>query len=206
MRIQTVPSDSVDVLIVDDDASTRELLRLLLEQHGYRCAEARDGREALARIHEESPRCVLLDLLMPDLDGFTVARTLRAGLRSFAAHIHCLSGLQTSLVQDQARLAGCEEFLTKPVDGSVLVEIVGQAVQRYNEVPATVVSGLTREQAHDVLDWLEKHGCTGLIVTIEEDGVAVRCICPRGLRLTQDPDGDLCLAQQSVMSLPASRS
>src|SRR6476660_8442551 len=45
MRIQTVPSDSVDVLIVDDDVLTRQTLRLLLEQRGYRCTEAADGRQ-----------------------------------------------------------------------------------------------------------------------------------------------------------------
>lgn len=205
MRIHTVPSESVDVLIVEDDAPTREVLRLLLESHGYRCAEARDGREALACVREHPPRCVLLDLLMPDLDGFTIARRLRAGLRSFAAHIHCVTGLQTSLVQQQALLAGCEQFLTKPVDGATLLAVVQQAMPRDNDIQATVISGLTARQAHDVLDWLEHNSCTGLIVAVEEDGVAVRCVCPRGVRLTQHADGGLSLVQQSVMNLPSSR-
>src|SRR5437763_2340683 len=99
MRIQTIPSDAVDVLIVEDDAPTRQLLRLLLEQGGYRCAEAADGCEALALARAEPPRCVLLDLRLPGLDGFTVARRLRADLRTFGTHIHCLTGQQDPTVR-----------------------------------------------------------------------------------------------------------
>jgi CheY-like chemotaxis protein len=102
MRIQTVPSESVDILIVDDDASTRVGLRLYLERHGYRCVEAGDGREALALARTHLPRCVLLDLRLPGLDGFTVARRLRADPRTFSAHIYCLTGLRYNLIREQA--------------------------------------------------------------------------------------------------------
>jgi len=193
MRIQTVPSDSVDILIVEDDALTRAGLRLLLEREGYRCAEAADGQEALALARAEPPRCVLLDLVMPGLDGFAVARRLRADVRTFGAHIHCLTGLRDRLIREQAQLAGCEEFLTKPVDGADLLKIVGRERKREDEVQATVVSGLTKAQAEDVLDWLENHQCTGLAVTVEEGGFSVRCVCPPGFRLDQEKDGGLRL-------------
>lgn len=189
MHIQTVPSDSVDVLIVEDDASVRQALRLLLERGGYRCAEAKNGQEALALAHAEPPRCVLLDLLMPGLDGFAVARRLRADLRTFGAHIHCLTGLQDRLIQEQARRAGCEEFLSKPVDSRSLLEIMRRHLQEAGESPATVVSGLSKPEAEDLLDWLENHGCTGLAVTAEGDNFAVRCICPPGLHLVAQEGG-----------------
>jgi CheY-like chemotaxis protein len=195
MRIQTVPSDSVDVLIVEDDVLTRQTLRLLLEQRGYRCTEAADGRQALALARERPPRCVLLDLLMPELDGFAVARRLRADLRTFGARIHCLTGLQDRLIKEQARLAGCEVFLSKPVDEGDLIQVVGRPGEQGNP-PATVISGLTKAQAEDVLDWLENHGCTGLAVTAEEDGFAVRCLCPPGLRLVPHEGGGVRLLRQ----------
>jgi CheY-like chemotaxis protein len=192
MRIQTVPSDSVDILIVDDDASTRAGLRLLLERRGYRCAEANDGRQALALAREQSPRCVLLDLLLPGVDGFTVARRLRGDLRTFSMHIHCLTSLRDDRVREQALRAGCEQFLTKPVDPAELLAVVGRPSQQ--EAPlATVVSRLSKKRADELLDWVANHGCTGLAVTLEEDGFAVRCICPPGLHLIQDEDGKLRL-------------
>lgn len=189
MRIQTVPSGSVDVLIVEDDASVRQLLRLMLERGGYRCVEAQNGQEALALARAEPPRCVLLDLRMPGLDGFAVARRLRADLRTFGAHIHCLTGLPDRQAQAQARRAGCEEFLTKPVDSRSLLEVLRRQLGEPGSASATVVSGLTGHQAEALLDFLENHGCTGLAVSAEEDGFAVRCICPPGLHLAPQEGG-----------------
>jgi CheY-like chemotaxis protein len=185
MHIQIVPSGSVDVLIVEDDGLTRQALRLLLEQGGYRCAEVEDGREALALARAQPPRCVLLDLLLPGLDGFAVTRRLRADPRTVGAHIHCLTGLRDQLIQEQAYRAGCDAFLTKPVDGLSLLEVIGRRLQETRVPPATVVSGLSKREAEDLLDWLENHGCTELSVTIEAGGFAVRCLCPPGLHLVQ---------------------
>jgi CheY-like chemotaxis protein len=195
MRIQTIPSDAVDVLIVEDDNLTRQTLRLLLERRGYRCAEARDGRQALTLARDQPPRCVLLDLVMPGLDGFAVARRLRDDLRTFGTHIHCLTGLRSQRVQELAHRAGIEGFLTKPVDGHTLLEIVGSEMKQEEEVKAAVVSGLTKAQAEKVLEWLEDRGCTGLVVTTEPAGFAVRCVCPPGFRLDQEEDGGLRLVR-----------
>jgi DNA-binding response OmpR family regulator len=196
MRIQTIPSDSVDVLIVEDDSLLRTALRLFLEQAGYRCAEAADGHQGLAMAKDQPPRCVLLDLVMPGLDGFAVARRLRADLRTFGAHIHCVTGLHSEAVREQARQAGCEQFLTKPVDGRTVLEVVGREIVRENEIPATVVSGLSKSQAESLLDWLENQRCTGLAVTAEDDGFVIRCICPPGFRLVQEKDGSVRLLRQ----------
>jgi len=199
MRIQTIPSDSVDVLIVEDDARTRHTLHLLLERRGYRCVEARYGRQALSLARAEPPRCVLLDLVMPDLDGFTVVRRLRADLRTFGTHIHCLTGHQSPRVREMAQRAGFEEFLTKPVDVVNLLEIVGTEIKRDDEVKAAVLSWLTKTQAEEALDWLENHSCTGLAVTTEEAGFVVRCVCPPGFRLDQEEDGCLCLVHKGTV-------
>lgn len=190
MRIQTVPSNAVDILIIDDDASTRTGLRRLLEGRGYRCAEADNGPDAVALARDHPPQCVLLDLLLPGLDGFTVARRLRADLRTFAAHIHCLTGLRDDLIREQARLAGCEEFLTKPVDAVDLLEVIGRPNERAEPRQAMVVSRLTKQQAEELLDWLENHGCTGLAVALEDDGFAVRYLCPPGGQFIQKTPAD----------------
>jgi CheY-like chemotaxis protein len=183
-----------DVLIAADDAEARAALRLLLEGHGFRCAEALDGQQALSLARSAPPRCLLLDLRLPGLDGFAVARQLRADPRTRGIHIHCLTGLVAAQAREEACRAGCEQFLTKPVDPGKVLEAVwgpGAASQ-----PGWV-SGLTLAEARDLLDWLENHGCTGLEIAIEEGtGFGVRCACPPGFRLARDDSGKVRLVPE----------
>jgi CheY-like chemotaxis protein len=177
----------VDVLIADDDADTRSLLRHLLEGQGFTCTEAKDGQEAVDLVRATPPKCVLLDLAMPGLDGFAVARRLRVDPQTRDIHIHCLTTYADPDSRRCARQAGCEEFLTKPVEVARLLELVHQEVKP----PAHGwVTGMTLTQARELLDWLENHGCTGLEVSCDEEaGFGVRCLCPPGLRLGRDAAG-----------------
>src|SRR5205085_365634 len=82
------PSASIDVLIAEDDPDVRRAVRHVLECEGYTCAEAEDGQEALAIALQCPPRLVLLDLMMPGMDGFTTAENLRANPVTSNVHIH----------------------------------------------------------------------------------------------------------------------
>ena len=64
------------ILVVDDDQSIVELLRALLSKHGYEVCIARDGKEGLAAARQEKPELIILDVMMPELDGFTVSGLL----------------------------------------------------------------------------------------------------------------------------------
>src|SRR5262249_58082374 len=87
-----VAGTAAPVLVVDDDPAMRELLRRALERDGLRVEEAEHGRAALAVIEREAPALILLDLLMPEMDGFEFLRALRqrgawrgrAGVRGWA--------------------------------------------------------------------------------------------------------------------------
>ena len=68
-----------EVLVVDDDAPTRELLRRTLVRAGWRVREAGGGREALAALERSTPALILLDLMMPEMDGFQLLEALRRG-------------------------------------------------------------------------------------------------------------------------------
>jgi CheY-like chemotaxis protein len=167
----------LDVLIADDDTPLREDLRLVLEGHGFTCAEAADGGAAVAAARRMTPRCLVLDLSMPGLDGFAVARSLRADPRTSAIHIHCLTGHNDPAARQRAAEVGCESFLTKPV---ALDELLG-AIRRGVEDPEseeTTVS--TLEEARNLLDWLENHGCTHLELRAGSQGFAVRYRKPAG--------------------------
>lgn len=87
-------ADGGSILIVEDDVAARGLHRRLIAEHlpSYRICEAVDGRAALAQIAAEIPRLILLDLLMPDLDGFAVLEALRADPRTSAVPVLVLSG------------------------------------------------------------------------------------------------------------------
>jgi CheY-like chemotaxis protein len=119
----------IDVLITDDDPDSREAVRLLLEGDGYRCAEAENGYEAVEIARRCPPRLVLLDLMMPNLDGFAAARKLRADPRTHTVPIYCLSAWVDPAARTKAQRAGCEVFLAKPIDATELLDVVSLAMQ-----------------------------------------------------------------------------
>ena len=103
-----------DVLVVEDDPANRVLAKRILEAHGYRHAAAGDGQDALARAAARRPDLILLDLSMPGLDGWEVARRVRrdpglAGVRILALTAHAMRG-----DRERALAAGCDGYLAKP--------------------------------------------------------------------------------------------
>jgi CheY-like chemotaxis protein len=169
---ETLSRHPVDILIAEDDPQTREILQHLLEKEGFSCAVAENGRQAVEMARTSPPRCVLLDLAMPGLDGFAVARKLRADPRTRTTHIHCLTGREDSASRREARQAGCEAYLTKPVNVRLLLQVIHQQMTGPQEV---WVSGLSKTEAEDLLDWLETHGGRGEVCYQDEGDFAVQC-------------------------------
>jgi two-component system, sensor histidine kinase and response regulator len=116
------------VLVVDDEADNRVLLRDLLEAHGHQIMEAADGEQALVEARSNASDVILLDVMLPKLDGFEVCRRLKADART--APIPIL--LITALTDRQDRLtgikAGANDFLTKPIDAQDVVLRVSNAL------------------------------------------------------------------------------
>src|ERR1017187_5213858 len=116
------------VLIVDDEEQNRMLLRDPLEARGYEIAEAENGMQALEKIAGCLPDVILLDLMMPQMDGFEVCRRLKTDSKT--AHIPIL--MVTAPAGRKERLmgisAGANDFLNKPVDIQDVILRVGNAV------------------------------------------------------------------------------
>lgn len=112
--------DGATILIVDDELRNRKLLEALLRPEGYQTESASSGDEALAMIEHRAPDLILLDIMMPGLDGHEVARRLKGNPAT--ANIPII--MVTAQIDRAARLtglnAGAEEFLTKPVDRAEL--------------------------------------------------------------------------------------
>ena len=115
------------ILVVDDDPSIRQLLRQDLEAEGYAVREAHDGAEALATVRAVRPDLVLLDIMMPGLNGFDVAAVIRNDPAMFDLPIFVVS-----VVQDQQRgwRLGVDRYFVKPLDGRRLVEEIHAWVGR----------------------------------------------------------------------------
>ena len=116
------------VLVVDDEEQNRTLLRDPLEARGYEVEEAENGMQALQKIARRMPDVILLDLMMPKMDGFEVCRHLRKDAKT--AHLPIL--MITALSERGDRLlgiqAGANDFLNKPIDIQDVILRVGNAV------------------------------------------------------------------------------
>jgi len=117
------------VLIVEDIEDNLILIKNLLELADFRVVEARDGREALAQAQAHHPDLILLDMSLPEIDGWTVARTLRQlpDFRStliVALTAHAMHGDREKTLE-----AGCDEFMTKPIDVPSFVPAVTKILE-----------------------------------------------------------------------------
>ncbi len=120
-----------DVLLVDDDPDIRAMLAFTLEDYGHTVREAADGRAALEALEASAPEIMVLDLMMPNIDGFGVLDQMRA--RGLAPDtrvliLTCMTG-ETDLVRGYE--LGADEYVTKPFDpdglAMILAELVGRA-------------------------------------------------------------------------------
>lgn len=116
------------VLVVDDIAANRALIEATLEDAGYRLQSASSGMEALEAFERDRPDCVLLDIRMPEMDGFEVARRMRAMPGGTAAPILFVTALRDVDAFDEAMRAGGFDFLTKPVRPTELLTRVEAAL------------------------------------------------------------------------------
>ena len=109
------------VLVVDDNEANRRLLSDLLSVHGYAVRTACDGASCLASVAEAPPDLILLDVIMPGMDGFTVCRTLREDVRHRMLPIVMVTALDPNQERVKGLDAGADDFLSKPIHPAELL-------------------------------------------------------------------------------------
>ncbi|MCW2714582.1 MAG: diguanylate cyclase [Frankiales bacterium] len=117
---RTLPTTTPSVLVVDDDDANLRLLTTLLLPEGYEVRTAEDGPAALASVAADPPDLVLLDVMMPGMDGYEVARRLKADAAAAGIPIIMVSAHGDRGARLLGLHAGAEDFLTKPVDRAEL--------------------------------------------------------------------------------------
>jgi CheY-like chemotaxis protein len=117
------------ILIVEDNMDTYELMRFILELNGYETFLAMDGRDGVNAALKQKPDLILMDLAMPEMDGWEATRLIKkdpltSSIPLIAVTAHALSG-------DRARAlkAGCDDYITKPMDLAELVSMVNRALK-----------------------------------------------------------------------------
>jgi two-component system, OmpR family, alkaline phosphatase synthesis response regulator PhoP len=136
----SIPKTKRTVLVVDDEKDITELISYNLTRHGYEVLNAFDGNEALDIAQRETPDLVLLDLMLPGLEGTEVARRLKADGRTSGIPIIMLTakGEETDVVVGLT--LGADDYITKPFSPKILLARVNTVLRR-NEPPAPGANG-----------------------------------------------------------------
>jgi DNA-binding response OmpR family regulator len=166
---------SSNILIVDDDDSIRSLLQQELGDAGYNIDQASNGKEALQRVRENRPDLIILDIMMPEMNGFDVAAVLKNDPETMDIPIIVLS-----VVQDKARgfRIGIDRYLTKPIDTGLL----------FNEVGSLLEQGKSKKK----------------VMIVDEDAAAVNSLIEvlstKGYEVMESSENDLM--EKAVANLP----
>jgi two-component system, OmpR family, alkaline phosphatase synthesis response regulator PhoP len=123
------------ILVVEDDLDMVELLRFNLKTEGYALGTAANGIEALKKARSMRPDLILLDLMLPELDGFAVCDILRHDPKTASIPIIILTAMSSHLSRINGLAAGANAYITKPFSHKYLLKRIQELLQR---VPDTV--------------------------------------------------------------------
>lgn len=138
------------ILIVDDDRTMRSLLNLAMEEEGYKVAEAENGEQCLSEYAHFQPDLILLDAVMPDIDGFTCCQKIRSLPGGDRIPILMITVLDDPESVEQAFNAGATDYITKPIHWSVLSQRVRRLLDG-NRASAELT--VVEEQLHQHQAW-----------------------------------------------------
>jgi DNA-binding response OmpR family regulator len=127
---------STKILVIDDDLAITELMSMLLKTHGFEVITTNSGVEGVKLVEQKNPHVVLLDLMMPDMDGWQVSKAIRA--------FNNVPILILSAINDPAMVAsvldsGADDFLVKPVPSSVLVAHIRKMVRQTDSLERVTI-------------------------------------------------------------------
>lgn len=129
---QTYPvnqeGDVATVLLVEDTEDNRQMMRRLLEMSGFRVVEATNGKEAVEVASQVQPQIILMDLSLPIIDGLAATREIRNRPELNAVPIVAVSAHDTADFHSEALDAGCDAYVTKPINYTELEDLVNRLI------------------------------------------------------------------------------
>jgi len=119
------------ILVVDDNGDNRDLTQILLECEGFEVRMAEDAAQALCMLETYRPKLILMDVQLPGMDGLELTRRLRRDPSLQGTIIVALSAYAMAAEKENARAAGCDGYITKPIN----TRTFGSAVRQYLDAP-----------------------------------------------------------------------
>jgi signal transduction histidine kinase len=146
------------ILNVEDTPENRELVRRILESEGYKVVDAVTALEGIEKAVELKPDLILMDINLPDLDGFTAVTRMRSYTQLHAVPILALTARNVSDDRERAKAIGCDGYLNKPIDFDELISEVARhiAAGHKEEAPATQREYYLKEQSLNLIEELER--------------------------------------------------
>ena len=117
-------SDSVDILVIDDNDVQLDYMNDLLTQKGFKVKTSTNSLEAVETMLKTNPKLVILDIMMPHLDGYTILKRMKDQKSLAKVPVIIYTGKSFPIDEKKARDLGADSYLVKPVKGSVIVEEV----------------------------------------------------------------------------------
>jgi len=115
------------ILVVEDNEMNRDMLCRRLSRKGYSVLVAQDGVEGLSLARSQTPDLIIMDLSLPNVDGWEASRRLKADVATSAIPIIALTAHAMSTDREKALAAGCDDFDTKPIDFARLLQKIDHA-------------------------------------------------------------------------------
>jgi two-component system cell cycle response regulator len=129
LRTEAVATEKrLKILIIDDDEALADVLARRLRQQKFDSLTADSGKMGLEKARSERPTLIVLDLRLPDADGFDICAQLADSSETCAIPVIILSGLERPDILRRCRAAGCHYFVRKPYDPNALLTLIRQAI------------------------------------------------------------------------------
>ncbi|PMB24787.1 PAS domain S-box protein [Fischerella thermalis] len=169
------------ILVVDDDANIRELLRQHLETEGYNVREAKDGMDAIQQIKTTHPDLILLDVMMPQINGFDVAAVLKNDPQTADIPIIILSIVEN---KERGYHIGIDRYLTKPIHTEKLINEIGSLLSQgtsskkvlvvdKNASTLKVLSDVLQTQGYNVIEASDPQECIHKALSVKPDMIII---------------------------------
>lgn len=114
------------ILVIEDNEQNLYLVTFILENQGYRVIQCRDGKSGIASARDQKPDLILLDIQLPVMHGYAVARALRASPETAAIPIVAITSYAMTGDRERGLAAGCNGYIEKPIDPKTFAEEIGR--------------------------------------------------------------------------------
>lgn len=126
----------IEILLVDDEPDILEILSYNLSKEGYQIRKAKNGKKALKKVKEKAPHLIILDMMMPGMDGIETCKKLRQLPNMQNTIITFLTAVNQDIKEMESYDAGADDYITKPIRPKVLVSKVKALLRRFKDKPS----------------------------------------------------------------------